>query len=102
MFIVIVVIAIWGLLMLSSCLVEYKYYQSVKLYEPEVWAKLGSPKFLMAPFVFISPKGAEILRGASNTTVCELAKKHRKFGILFLSYVVAVLIVSIIYFKTAI
>jgi len=99
MSIFIVLVFIWALLMLRSGIVEYKYYQSVKTFEPDIWLKLGSPKYIKIPFVFVSPKGAKLLREVSNKTVCELAIKHRQVGIQFLVYVVLVLVVSIVYFK---
>ncbi|WP_281557504.1 hypothetical protein [Thalassomonas sp. RHCl1] len=101
MLISIVLISIWALLMFRSGVAEYKYYQSVKTLEPEIWEKLGSPKFLKIPLVFISPKGSKLLRGISNNAICELAHRHRQAGIQFLSYVVLVLVVSIVYFKVA-
>ena len=101
MSIFIVLVSIWALLMLRSGIVEYKYYQSVKTFEPDIWQKLGSPKFIKIPFVFVSPKGAKLLREVSNKTVCELAIKHRQAGIQFLAYVVLVLVISIVYFKIA-
>ncbi|WNC68638.1 hypothetical protein RI845_00475 [Thalassotalea nanhaiensis] len=101
MIISIILISIWFLLMLRSGVAEYKYYQAVKTLEPDIWAQLGSPKYLKIPMVFISPKGSKILRGVANKTVSELANNHRKYGIQFLSYVVLVLFVSIVYFKVA-
>ena len=101
MTILIVLVSLWALLMLRSGVVEYKYYQSVKTLEPDIWEKLGSPKFLKIPFVFVSPKGSKLLREISNKTVSELAIKHRQAGIQFLAYVVLVLVVSIVYFKIA-
>jgi hypothetical protein len=94
-------VTIWAFLMLRSGLAEYKYYQSVKTLEPEIWAQLGSPKYLKIPLVFVSSKGTQLLRGVSNKTVQELASKHRQAGIQFLSYVAIVLAVSIVYFKVA-
>lgn len=101
MLIFIVVVSIWALLMLRSAIVEYKYYQSVRIFEPALWQKLGSPTFIKIPFVFISSKGSKLLKQASNKTVCKLALKHRQAGVQFLTYVVLVLVVSIVYFKTA-
>jgi hypothetical protein len=101
MLIPIILVSIWLLLMLQSGLAEYRYYQSVKTLEPELWGKLGSPKFLKIPVVFISPKGAKLLKGATDKTVCVLASRHRQAGIQFLTYVVLVLVGCIVYFKTA-
>ncbi|WDD96562.1 hypothetical protein [Thalassomonas actiniarum] len=97
----IVLVSIWALLMFRSAAAEYKYYQSVKTLEPEIWEKLGSPKFLMIPLVFISPKGSKLLQSISNNAICELARRHRQAGIQFLSYVMLVLVISIVYFKIA-
>jgi len=80
-------------------MIEYQYYQAVKIYEPIIWQQLGSPKYLNIPFAFISPKGSRLLKEISHETVLELAKKHRVTGGLFLAYVVLVLVISIVYFK---
>jgi hypothetical protein len=101
MLIMIILVSIWALLMLRSGVAEYKYYQSVKIFEPEIWEKLGAPTFLKVPLVFVSTKGSKVLKGTSNKTVRALAIKHRQAGIQFLSYVVLVLVVSIVYFKIA-
>ena len=87
--------------MCRSGIVEYKYYQSVKTLEPDIWKKLGAPRFLNIPLVFVSPKGSRLLQGVTHKTVCDLAIKHRQVGIQFLVYVVLVLAVSIVYFKIA-
>jgi hypothetical protein len=101
MLISIILVSIWGLLMFRSGVAEYKYYQSVKTLEPEIWEQLGSPKHLKIPIVFVSSKGSKLLRSVSNKTVCEFAHKHRQAGIQFLWYVIFVLIASIVYFKIA-
>ena len=54
MVILVLLASIWAFLMLRSCIAEYQYYQSVKTLEPETWAKLGSPKYLKIPIVFVS------------------------------------------------
>jgi len=97
----IILISIWALLMLRSAFAEYNYYQSVKNLEPEVWQKLGSPKYLKIPMIFVSSNGLKLLKNITNKTVCEHAKKHRRAGIQFLIYVVLVLVGSIIFFKIA-
>ena len=97
----IALVSIWCLLMLRSGIAEYRYYQSVKTLEPAVWAQLGSPRYLKIPMVFVSPKGTTLLRGITNRTVRDYARKHRQAGIQFLSYVVLLLIASIVYFKVA-
>ena len=51
--------------------------------------------------VFVSPKGAKLLQSISNETVRRLALQHRKAGVQFLTYVVLVLLLAIVYFKTA-
>lgn len=101
MLITVILISIWALLMLRSGVAEYKYYKSVKILEPEIWEKLGAPKFLKVPLVFVSTKGSKILKGTSNETVRALAVNHRQAGIQFLSFVVLVLVFSIVYFKIA-
>ena len=101
MVILVLLASIWAFLMLRSCIAEYQYYQSVKTLEPEIWAKLGSPKYLKIPIVFVSAKGSKLLRGISNSSVCERASKHRQAGKQFLVYVMLVLVTSIVYFKIA-
>jgi len=96
-----VVISIWAVLMFRSGFAEYKYYQSVKTLEPEVWQQLGSPKYLKIPMVFVSSTGLKRLKIITNKTVCENAKNHRKAGFHFLIYVMLVLVGSIVYFKVA-
>lgn len=96
-----VLLTIWVLLMLYSSVIEYRYYQAVRIYEPNIWQQLGSPSYLKIPFAFISPKGSILLKEISNETVLELAKKHRISGGLFLAYVIVVLVTSIVYFKIA-
>ncbi|MGB2739555.1 MAG: hypothetical protein WBC60_03245 [Cognaticolwellia sp.] len=101
MFVFVTLIIVWLLLMLRTIVIEYKYYQSVMTLEPEIWRKLGSPKFLNIPVIFISAKGKNLLKTISNETVCELAKKHHQAGMQFLLYVILVLMMSIIYFKVS-
>ena len=101
MIIFVILVLIWAFLMLRSGVTEYQYYQSVRTLEPEIWGKLGSPKFLKIPLVFVSVKGSKLLRGVTSKTVCELASQHRLAGIQFLSYVVLVLAASTVYFKIA-
>lgn len=94
-----ILVTIWVILMLYASIIEYKYYQAVKLHEPDVWQQLGSPKYLNVPLVFVSPKGSKLIKTISNEVVRELAKKHRQTGVLFVAYVISVLIISIVYFK---
>ena len=101
MLVITLLASIWAVLMLRSCLAEYQYYQGVKAYEPELWQQLGAPSLLKTPFVFISPRGVELLKTATNTTVQALAKKHRQTGLQFFVFVAVVLTVAIIYLKTA-
>jgi hypothetical protein len=100
MLILIVLVSIWALLMLRSGIIEYKYYQSIKTLEPDIWEQLGTPRFIKIPFVFVSPKNSKLLQQVSNKTVCDLAIKHRQAGIQFLVYIVLVLVIGIVYFKT--
>ena len=51
--------------------------------------------------MFVSAKGSKLLRGISNSSVCERASKHRQAGKQFLVYVMLVLVTSIVYFKIA-
>jgi|TARA_B110000438_G_scaffold266660_1_gene280908 hypothetical protein len=97
----IIVVLIWLALGLRSGLAEYRYYQSVRTLEPQIWEELASPKFLKIPMVFVSPKGAKLLQSIPNETVRRLGLQHRKAGVQFLTYVVLVLLLAIVYFKTA-
>jgi hypothetical protein len=63
-------ISIWLFLMVRSALAEYQYYKSVRTLEPTTWQQLGSPRFLKVPFVFVSSKGAALLKDISNESVC--------------------------------
>ncbi len=90
---------IWALLMWRSVVCEYRYYAAVKLLEPDVWHQLGSPSWIKAPMVFVSPRGAQLLDGISHETVRGLAGQHRKSGRAFLAYTIAVLAGSIAYFR---
>lgn len=101
MSIAIVLVSIWGILMCRSAVAEYKYYQSVKTLEPEIWEQLGSPRYLNIPIVFVSSKGSKLLPDISNKTVCEFANKHRQASFQFFSYVGFVLMITIVYFKIA-
>ena len=101
MIIAIILGVIWLILMLRSGIVEFKYYQSVKTLEPDIWSQLGSPAFLKVPVVFVSPHGAALLKRATNETVRNLAIKHRQAGLLFIAYVSLVLVGLIVYFKYA-
>lgn len=101
MIIFVILVLIWAFLMLRSGVAEYQYYQSVRTLEPEIWEKLGCPKFLKIPLVFVSPKGSKLLRDVTSKPVSKFARQHRQAGIQFLSYVVLVLAVSIVYFKVA-
>jgi hypothetical protein len=101
MLIIIIMTLIWAFLMFRAGVAEYKYYQAVKNLEPEIWRKLGSPKNLKVPVVFVSSKGVKLLNSISNNRVCDLARKHRQAGIHFLMYVIMVLVASIMYFKIA-
>ncbi|MDG2392842.1 MAG: hypothetical protein P8M49_04980 [Thalassotalea sp.] len=94
-------VSILLLLMVRSSLAEYKYYQAVKSHEPDVWAKLDSPKFLKNFIVFVSPEGAKLLKGITNQVVCKLGNNFRQARMHFLSYVILVLVISVIYFKVA-
>ena len=97
----VILVLIWAFLMLRSGVAEYQYYQSVRTLEPEIWEKLGSPKFLKIPLVFVSPKGSKLLRSVTDKTVRKFARQHLKVGIQFVLYVVLVLAVSIVFFKIA-
>ena len=97
----IAITSIWAVLMVRSGIAEYKYYQSVKTLEPNIWEKLGTPVFLNIPLVFLNHKNAQLLTDISNKTVRDLSTKHRQARNQFLSYVLLVLVVSILYFKMA-
>ncbi|TMP18662.1 hypothetical protein CWC02_09570 [Pseudoalteromonas sp. S2721] len=69
MLITIILVSVWALLMLYAARAEYKYYQSVKIIEPELWQQLGAPRFLKVPMVFVSKKGLALLNSTENETV---------------------------------
>ena len=93
--------ALWFVLMLHSGACEYRYYQAVRTHEPETWRQLGSPLFLKVPLLFVSPRGATLLKQATDPQVRALARKHQLAGTLFIAYVISVLLGAIIYFKAA-
>ena len=99
--IITIVILLWVLFMARAVIAEYKYYQVVKMFEPEIWQALGQPKFLMIPIMFVSGDGLNHLKGATDKRVCRLAIKHRQAGKLFIFYVVFVLLASVVFFKFA-
>ena len=94
-----VLVFVWVLLMWRSMVCEYRYYASVKLLEPQIWQKLGSPSWIKAPMVFVSPRGAQLLDAISHETVLGLAGQHRRSGRVFLVYTIVVLAGSTAYFK---
>ncbi|MBE0368500.1 hypothetical protein [Pseudoalteromonas aurantia] len=99
MWVVGLVALMWVFLMFRSCIAEYKYYQSVKLLEPDIWRALGSPKHVNIPFAFLRPKSMNVLGEISNETVAQCAHKYRKRGFQLLFFTIMVLLFSIIYFK---
>lgn len=92
-------LTVWAFLMVRACVAEYKYYQSVKTLEPQIWIQLGSPSLISSPITFITPAGSKRLAGVTNLTVKQLAYQHRLAGIQFLGFVAMVLVGSIVYFK---
>ena len=99
--ILVTLVSVWALLMLRSVIAEYTYYQSVKTREPQIWQQLGTPRFLKIPMVFVSAKGKQLLKQVTDTTVRENALKHHRAGRQFLFYIVAVLVIGIVYLKQA-
>jgi hypothetical protein len=97
MFIVLVII--WAILMGIMLVAEYKYYKSVKVFEPRIWQQLGSPSRYKVPFVFISRMGNEHLSNATHPKVCLRKKQYMFCSYLFLGYLITILIVSTLYFK---
>jgi len=93
--------AVWLILMARAVIAEFRYYRSVRLREPGVWAQLGKPVFPRTGMVFVSKRGREALSGISDETVKELAAYHRQSNLQFIGYVVVVLVASITYFKFA-
>jgi hypothetical protein len=51
--------------------------------------------------VFVSGKGTRLLQQVTDATVRENALKHHRAGRQFLSYIVAVLVIGIVYLKLA-
>ena len=93
--------AVWLVLLIRSVMSEYKYYRAVKTLEPGIWNQLGSPVFLRAPMLFVSPRGVGLLKTVTNPAVLELASNHRRDGILFIAYIAVVLVGSIVFFNLA-
>ncbi|MCL2913516.1 hypothetical protein L2725_06900 [Shewanella corallii] len=92
---------IWLVLMVRASLTEYRYWQVVRHYEPEIWEKLGRPRMYQMPLVFLSSKNAKLLQSSRHEQVQRMSARHRLTGIQFLSYVVLMLVCSISYFKLA-
>lgn len=101
MLITALMLLIWFALMLRSGLAEYQYYQSVKILEPQIWQQLGSPKWLIIPIVFVSPKNEKLLMGIANETIQRRAQQHRRAGREFLVFVLLALILAIGYLNLA-
>jgi len=99
--ILVTLVSVWALLMLRSVMAEYAYYQSVKTREPQIWQQLGAPRFLKVPMVFVSSKGTQLLQQVTDAIVRENALKHHRAGKQFLFYIVAVLVLGIVYLKLA-
>lgn len=93
--------AVWLILMVRAAVAEFRYYRSVRLLEPTVWAQLGEPVFPRTGMVFVSKRGREALSGITDDRVEELAALHRQSNLQFIAYVVVVLVASITYFKLA-
>ncbi|MEY3006645.1 MAG: hypothetical protein RI942_987 [Pseudomonadota bacterium] len=93
--------AVWAILMVRAGVAEFRYYRSVRLFEPSVWAQLGKPVFPRTGMVFVSKRGREALSGIADERVKELAASHRQASLQFIAYVVLVLVASIAYFKFA-
>ncbi len=92
---------IWLILMLRASITEYRYWQVVRHYEPDIWKQLGSPRLFQMPFAFLSPKNARILKSSRHEQVIRMAARHRLTGIQFLSYVILVIVCMTSYFKLA-
>ncbi|WP_394203195.1 hypothetical protein [Shewanella waksmanii] len=101
MWLISIIVALWAVLMLRSVMAEYRYYQAVKQFEPEIWQQLGAPKGLKIPMVFVSKSGRHLLENIDNYKINQLATHHRQAGRLFLGYVMLVLMASIVFFKLA-
>lgn len=92
---------VWTFLLIWASVAEYKYYQAVKLHEPQIWEQLATVNWLKLPMMFLSPKGKALIDTIEDEHIILLGKKHRRAGIVFLTYVVLVIVISIIYFKLA-
>ena len=101
MFVFIIFLCVLALMMLRSGVTEYKYYQSVKTHEPEVWEKLGSPGLVKLPWVFLNFENSPLFKRVTSQVVLDLAAKNRRAGIHFLASLVIFLVASIVFFKMA-
>lgn len=93
--------AVWVILMVRAAVAEFRYYRSVRLLEPTVWAQLGEPVFPRTGMVFVSKRGREALSGITDEKVKALAAFHRQSNLQLIAYVAVVLVASIAYFKFA-
>lgn len=89
------------LFMLRSIYSEYRYYQAIRELEPDIWQQLGSPNMIKAPWVLLSVKGSKSIQGISNTLVHHYQKAYRMAGIQFISSLILLLLISIVYFNIA-
>lgn len=101
MVITLLVFFLWLFFMMRSCFAEYRYYQSVKYFEPEIWQKIGQPSALKMPFVFISTNNQKRLNEITDARVISLKNTYRNTGKQFLFFVILILTFAIIYFKIA-
>lgn len=101
MSIVILSTTILLILMLRSAMAEFKFYRSVKLYEPKVWQALGAPRALRVTWTFIGFEKSALFNQISNPIVLNLSQKNRQAGIQFVAALVFILSASIIFFKMA-
>lgn len=93
-------VAVWLWLMVRASVAEYRYYRAVSYHEPEVWAKLGAPRYWLAPFLlWVTPSRKRLLNAIENPQVLACERRFKVWGRLFLAYVVTVLLLSIAFFK---
>lgn len=89
------------LLMIRSIYTELRYYQAIREFEPSIWQTVGAPSMFKAPWILLLTKNNKCLQGISNALVQRYQKAYRMAGIQFISSLILLLLISIVYFNIA-
>jgi hypothetical protein len=92
----------WCWLLYRAVAAEYRYYKAVQTLLPEVWASLGAPKGVKVPWVFVLPRTTQHLSAIKNEVVLEFARRHYRTGRQFLWFVMATLVIAIVWLKMSV